>query len=84
MWLDARIPLRLQTTASEAFPEPDAVLLTIGDIEPWRGAAGWAAVRHLDADAAGSDGAHGAGCGCCRGRSKLATGLSELFRRLPV
>ena len=82
MWLDGRIPLRLQPPAPLPAPDPDGVLLLAGPgvREPVADEAGWGMVRHLG-DIAGpsADGPHRPGCACCARRPELALRLSELF-----
>ena len=77
MWLDARIPLRLQPLTPLPAPDPDGVLLLAGPgkLEPIAGQAGWGAVRCLG----DISGAHRFGCACCARRPELALRLSDLF-----
>ncbi len=90
MWLDARIPLRLQPSAPLPAPDPDGVLLLTGpgEQELVAGEAGWGVVRRLGdiGNAAPdrrtgmmADGPHRLGCACCARRPELALRLSELF-----
>lgn len=90
MWLDARIPLRLQPPAPLPAPDPDGVLLLmgLGEQELIVSEAGWSMVRRLSdiGNAAPdrrtgmmADGAHRLGCACCARRPELALRLSELF-----
>ncbi len=83
MWLDARIPLRLQPAPPLPAPDPDGMLLLAGSCgpEPVPGHADWGAVGHLDGVPMVPDGGHRSGCACCAGRSLLALRLSELFVR---